>query len=242
VKARVTCNRLWRPWRVASAFGMVAAAMTVGSAMAGGAPTGPPQVIGGCTIVANPTPTNYTDCPDADLSGADLAGLDLAYANFTDAKLVHAHLGKTNLTDTALDGAQLWRVSSGGITGSPATLPAHWVLRSGYLVGPGADLAHASLLSDLFRLDIRGAKFYSSDLGSADLALSKLINVDFSKSYLRLADFYRADLTGANFADAFLYTANLTDANLTDATWSHTTCPDGTVSDNDGGTCVNNLG
>jgi hypothetical protein len=34
----------------------------------------------------------------------------------------------------------------------------------------------------------------------------------------------------------------LTSARLSRVTWSNTTCPDNTNSDNDGGTCVNNLG
>lgn len=36
--------------------------------------------------------------------------------------------------------------------------------------------------------------------------------------------------------------ANLDGATLVGVTWNDTTCPDGTNSDNDGGTCVNNLG
>lgn len=61
-----------------------------------------------------------------------------------------------------------------------------------------------------------------------------------------------ADLEGCDFAHAFLEnavleSANLDDANLFDAdlggvTWSDTTCPDGTNSNDEGGTCDNDLG
>jgi hypothetical protein len=34
----------------------------------------------------------------------------------------------------------------------------------------------------------------------------------------------------------------LADADLSDVSWSNTTCPDGTNSDDDGATCTNNLG
>ena len=34
-------------------------------------------------------------------------------------------------------------MTSGGIVGAPAALPADWALVAGYLVGPGADLAGA---------------------------------------------------------------------------------------------------
>lgn len=51
-----------------------------------------------------------------------------------------------------------------------------------------------------------------------------------------------ADLAGVNFTNTELNGANLTGANLTAVSWVNTTCPDQTNSDNDGGTCVNNLG
>ena len=61
------------------------------------------------------------------------------------------------------------------------------------------------------------------------------------------SDLTGANLTGANLTNASLYNANLTNANLTGANvsgvqWQHTTCPDGTNSDNNGGTCVGHGG
>jgi uncharacterized protein YjbI with pentapeptide repeats len=78
--------------------------------------------------------------------GADLAGADLAGARLNRAKLRDANLTGANLTDTKLDHAVLIRadlsaVTSGGITGTPASLPTNWILVDGYLIGPGADLA-----------------------------------------------------------------------------------------------------
>jgi hypothetical protein len=60
------------------------------------------------------------------------------------------------------------------------------------------------------------------------------------------ADLAWADLVGADLADtdlngADLTAANLTRANLTGITWGNTTCPDGTNSDNDDNTCIDNL-
>ena len=51
-----------------------------------------------------------------------------------------------------------------------------------------------------------------------------------------------ADLTGAFLTDADLTGADLTDATLTDATltgviWDSTLCPDGILSDDNGGIC-----
>jgi uncharacterized protein YjbI with pentapeptide repeats len=52
-----------------------------------------------------------------------------------------------------------------------------------------------------------------------------------------------ADLVGADLAGAFLGFANLSGAalygaNVTGVAWIATTCPDGTNSDSDGGTCI----
>jgi len=44
-------------------------------------------------------------------------------------------------------------------------------------------------------------------------------------------------LAGANLTGADLTGAKLQGATLTGAVWSNTTCPDGTNSNDDGGTC-----
>ena len=50
-----------------------------------------------------------------------------------------------------------------------------------------------------------------------------------------------ANLKGANLTGANLTRATLTGANLSGVTWSNTTCPDGTNSNNNGGTCLGHL-
>jgi hypothetical protein len=74
------------------------------------------------------------------------------------------------------------------------------------------------------------ALFAGSDLAGANMSNADLSGVDFL-----LADLSGANLTGANLSDS-----SLTDANLNGVTWSNTTCPDNSNSNNDGGTCVNN--
>ena len=49
------------------------------------------------------------------------------------------------------------------------------------------------------------------------------------------------DLDGANLTGTKLAGANLTYSEIGGVTWNDTTCPDGTNSNNDGSTCVNNL-
>ena len=169
---------------------------------------------------ANLTDVNLTDAilsVGSYETAAYLASANLTDANLTGASLSYVYLLGAVLTDTDLSGtylvyATLDSVESGGITGTPV-LPTDWGLVGGYLIGPSATLIDANLTG----LNLTGA-----DLPDA-----------------RLTD---ANLTGANLTGANLTGATLTGATLTGATWSNTTCPDGTNSNNDGDTCVDNLG
>ncbi len=100
-------------------------------------------------------------------------------------------------------------------------------------------------------INLRGCDRTDAHFSGADLENSRFTNADLSGAHLVEANlsgavFTDALLTDAVFTDANLTGANLTGANLTGAvlggvTWSDTTCPDGTNSDGDGHTCVDNL-
>ena len=84
--------------------------------------------------------------------------------------------------------------------------------------------------------------FSGSDLTGANLTMSVFSGSTFSNAVLRdinatsanfkVVDFTGADLTGAR---------NMDTAIVVGAIWSDTTCPDGTNSDANGGTCVGHL-
>jgi hypothetical protein len=106
----------------------------------------------------------------------------------------------------------------------------------------GADLAGASLSNSNFM----GATFTNANLTGADLS-----NGNFKNASFRGANLINANLSGSNFTSADFTGAKLTGANLSGAqfagttltgvVWSNTTCPDGTNSNTDGGTCVGHL-
>ena len=75
-----------------SALVVAVAFVTPVLATASATPASADTVINGCTIVSNPTPTNFTNCPGADLSGADLSGANLSFANLSSANLSDANL------------------------------------------------------------------------------------------------------------------------------------------------------
>jgi uncharacterized protein YjbI with pentapeptide repeats len=83
-------------------------------------PASADMVINGCTIVSNPTPSNFTNCPGANLSNASLSGVDLSYANLSGASFascavtpsgaecVSADLSGVNLTGANLSGTSFF--------------------------------------------------------------------------------------------------------------------------------------
>ena len=182
----------------------------------------------------------YLIGPWADLAGADLDGLDLRSTALYGVVsggvsgsgtllppgwlLRAGHLigPGVDLTGVDLAGTDLAGVSSGGVTGTPTALPAGWQLTAGYLIGPGADLSHATLA---------GAALAGADLAGADL----------SWAFLGDADLAGADLTGADLTEADALGADLSGSGVTGVTWSATVCPDGTISDDVGGTCLADL-
>ncbi len=68
-----------------------------------------------------------------------------------------------------------------------------------------------------------------------------LRNASLVGAQLRDADLRGAKLDGADLTGADLTGADLSAASLVNVTWSRTVCPDGTVSDADGSTCLGHL-
>lgn len=180
---------------------------------------------------------------DVDLSGQNLSGLDLAGAflessnltganlsgtNFTGANLAAATIAKADLARTVLAGASLYVIrSGGGVTGSPASLPAGWVLRSGWLIGPSVFLDYDNLNGvNLSGTDMAGAETSWTTFTGANLS-----GTDLAGSFLWSSDFTKANLDGAD----------LFGAGLNSDTWTGATCPDGTSASSHGGSCAGAL-
>jgi Pentapeptide repeats (9 copies) len=81
-----------------------------------------------------------------------------------------------------------------------------------------------------------------AELRTCNLARDDLAKADLSNSNLTSTTLTDANLTNVNFTNSLLTSANFSGADLNEVVWSNTTCPDGTNSNNDGDTCVNNLG
>jgi outer membrane protein assembly factor BamB len=90
--------------------------------------------------------------------------------------------------------------------------------------------------------NLSGANATNANLTGAYLAGANLSSANLSQAQLQRARLNNANLSAAKLSLAVLTGATLTGATLTGVTWAQTTCPDGTNSNNDGGTCTGHLG
>jgi uncharacterized protein YjbI with pentapeptide repeats len=90
---------------------------------------------------------------------------------------------------------------------------------------------------------LTGANLSNSNyIGGSNFTNANMTNANLSHSNLKAANFSGVNLTGANVAGSNLKGATgLKTATITGVIWSKTTCPDGTLSNNDGGSCAGHL-
>jgi Pullulanase X25 domain/Pentapeptide repeats (8 copies)/Bacterial Ig-like domain (group 3) len=89
--------------------------------------------------------------------------------------------------------------------------------------------------------NLKGVTLSNANLAGAHLNGANLKGAQLNGANLTGADLSGANLTGANLTMANLDGAVTTGATFKQATWGDTTCPDGTNSDDDGGSCVGHL-
>ena len=119
---------------------------------------------------------------------------------------MHDELNGADLNNANLTGANLTGLSSGSITGTPASLPQ--LLINGYLVGLGANLTGANLTgADLNNANLTGASLLATNLDNADLTNANLSRANIFDASFRL-------LTNANLTSASLFGSWFTNTNL----------------------------
>ena len=196
---------------------------------------------------------------NADLGGDTFSQANFSGATFSGATFSGALLQAADLAGAQLSGADLIGVS-GQVTGTPASLPVGWTFFNGYFIGAGADLRRADLSGDdmpginlsgaivtevkFTGDDLTGAIFTGATVSDTGFENANLTDANLSDDNLDGSNLTGADLSGTNFVDANLENATFTgttgDAttDVTGVTWLDTTCPDGTNSNYDGGTCL----
>jgi uncharacterized protein YjbI with pentapeptide repeats len=205
--------------------------------------------------------------PGMDLAGIYFDELNLEGADLSGADLTNATLFRSDLTEVNLEDATLDNLSATDLQGCPAALPGDFHCVSGQsvnsnppsvgngfaVIGPRARLGLCPSFEytyladvDLSDMNLAGIGMEGVTLTGANLSGTHLRGASLSEADLSDADLSGADLTDANLGPqqleidecfATYVGARLENAILTDVTWSNTTCPDGTNSDDNGGTC-----
>ena len=113
-------------------------------------------VVDGCTIVSNPTPSNFTSCPGADLSTANLTDANLSFADLAGATFVSCTVSVASgveCTSATLSGTNLTSADL-----SDVSFAVCFQLGTGYLAPSGCgestlsgdDLTNANLANATF--------------------------------------------------------------------------------------------
>ena len=165
--------------------------------------------------VSSSAATNCAGVSGVNFSGQEFiqhrfAGEDLTGANFSQAEFAQPNFRGANLSCTDFSNAVLSQPNFSDAT-----------LKGAVLVG--ADLAQPNLTDTI-------------------LADASLIDVGLSGGIIQRTNFQRANFDEAVIVDVIFIDANLAEANLggvsfVNVRWQNTICPDGTNSDNRGGTC-----
>ncbi len=162
---------------------------------------------------------------DVSLAGAQLNNANLAGAVLTGANLTSATLSNSNLNDANFENANLTKANLTLVNLNGANLTL-------------VDLNGANLTGAI----LTDADLTSATLEGANLTLVNLSGANLSSANLSDASLALVDLSGANLSGATLTGATgLKATTLKTVVWSNTTCPDGTNSNNDGGSCVGHL-
>ena len=76
----------------------------------------------------------------------------------------------------------------------------------------------------------------------ASWGTTEYLHAATANANLELANLTNATLNATNLTKADLFGVNLSGATVSEVLWNNTTCPDGTNSDNNGGTCLGHGG
>jgi uncharacterized protein YjbI with pentapeptide repeats len=208
--------------------------------------------------VTTPTAT-LTVFQNANLTNATIAGAFQVSANFNGANLTGAHLyghmqnscDSLNMSGSTFQGANFHNATFSTLDTFPEAPQA--VMYGGDFAGAlfdGTTINIVFMQSAFPNVDFRTALiqpksgFRGANLTGANFSNLTLDQVHFIAQGENPA--VPANVTGANFSGVHFLNANLggTDfstVNLTGATWTATTCPDYTNSDDNGGTCIGHL-
>jgi Bacterial Ig domain/Pentapeptide repeats (8 copies)/HYR domain len=180
--------------RLAGSFALVSGMLALPSVLSTTTTASADTVIDGCTIVSNPTPTDFTDCPNMNFSGLNFSGFNLSYANLAGDTFAQCPSGSCAAVD--LSGANLTQADLSG-----ATFGALFVATPTTSASIGADVENAILSgANLAGANLAFANFFGATLDAANLS-----NTDLARTSLTNANLSDANLTGAVLVTQFVF-------------------------------------
>ena len=160
--------------------------------------------------------------PTAIVSGADLHGLRLTHADFRNASFYCTNFASTDLTYANLSGATIANFAHSLLEDACPLTSQSSMLRTNLT---GTDLRRSQFGFGDRPIDMRGAVFNRSNLGSAEFwnvnlghaafQFADLTNSDLFRSDLRHSDFRRSNVRGADIVSSNLSFANFYGAGAT---------------------------
>jgi len=160
-----------------------------------------------------------TNLTGSNLTNMTLHGAWLGATNFTNANLTNADFTQTNMPGAIFKGANLTGIRSGGVVGTPASMPKRWSVRGGYIIGPTANLAGA----DLSGMDLSGVDLSKANLTGVRSGGITGTPLHLPKSWSLLGGYLigpGADLRGAKLDNLGIWFGDFTNANLEGASVS----------------------
>ncbi len=206
--------------RLAGSVALVSGMLALPSVLSTTTTASADTVIDGCTIVSNPTPTDFTDCPNMNFSGLNLSGFNLSYANLAGDTFAQCPSGSCAAVD--LSRANLTQANLSG-----ATFGAIFVATPTTTATIGADVENAILSG----ANLAGANLVFANFFGATLDAANLSDTQLARTSLTNANLSDANLTGAVLVVQFVFPnggptvnlfADLTGATVTGAIFTDT--------------------
>jgi len=158
--------------------------------------------------------------PKATLTGNDLINLDFRTMNISGASLSYANISGSNfngvdfstvslkfttMSQSSLEGADLSQndlegLRAYGVIGIPSALPPEWKLRSGFLIGPKANLSTLNLSN----VNLSGTNLAGASLAAANLTNANLAGVDLRETVIQDANLTEANIEQTNLTGVSL--------------------------------------
>jgi hypothetical protein len=182
--------------------------------LATSSPASADTVVDGCTIVSNPTSSNFTNCPGADLSGANLSAVNLSFAKLSGTQFAGDCVFAFPIFPVVqCKAASLSGVNLTGADLSSASFAACASFVNNLVVGcEGSGLSGADLTDTNLANTTWAACAVESPFG---LAASVCSGADLSGASLSGADLTGATIEACLIPGIACTSANLSGANLT---------------------------